>query len=188
MSIQEYAEVNSVDVSESKIGHVDLYAQDIYCRNLNVLNPTPEAGLIFCGMIIPYYRFSDAQPISPVGYGICNGQTYPSTTYVGVNILSPDLRNNFLRGAFLTDQIYPVPQFTGSNTTTLSAVNIPQLSFDCCTSNDGFSLGANTVVAAIIAPRSPPLAPITPITIGGPTPTAFDNIPLSVSCVFLIKL
>jgi hypothetical protein len=39
MSIQEYAEVNSVDVSENKIGHVDLYAQDIYCRNLNVLNP-----------------------------------------------------------------------------------------------------------------------------------------------------
>jgi len=187
MSIQEYAEVNSVDVSGDKIGHVDLYAQDVYCRNINVLNPAPEAGLIVCGMIIPYYRFSDAQPVCPVGYGICNGSIYDSTTYPTVNITSPDLRNNFLRGAFLTDQIYPVPQFTGSNTTTLSAVNIPQLSFTCSLS-DGFSAGANTVVANVIAPQSGPTAPINTITIGGPTPTAFDNIPLSVSCVFIIKL
>lgn len=186
MSLQELSESVSLEVEEKKIGHVDLYAQDIYCRNISTLNPS-TSGTIFCGMIIPYYRFSDAMPVSPVGYGICDGSTYDSITYPTINITTPDLRNNYLRGAFLTDSIYPVPEFTGSNTATLTASNIPQLSFTCSLS-DGFSLGANTVVANVVAPQSQPTAPINTITIGGPTPTSFDITPLSVSCVFIMKL
>ena len=186
MSTQEYFEDNSLQIDEQKIGHLDLYAQDIYCRNLNVLNPA-QAGLVLCGMVLPYYIFSSAQPLVPPGYGVCNGGTYPSLTYPGVNIFSPDLRNNFLRGGSSTDTVYATPEYTGSNTTTLVAGNIPQLSFQCSLS-DGFSLGANVVASNVIAPQSPPTQPVNTITIGGPTPSPFSNTPLSASCVYIIKL
>jgi len=186
MSTQEYFEDNSLQIDEQKIGHIDLYAQDIYCRNLNVLNPA-QAGLVLCGMVLPYYLFTPLQPLTPIGYGLCNGATYASLTYAGVNIVSPDLRNSFLRGDGMTGTVYSTPQYTGSNTTTLVAGNIPQLSFQCSLS-DGFSLGANTVASNVIAPQSPPTQAVNTITIGGPTPSAFNNTPLSASCVYIIKL
>lgn len=184
MSIQEYAEVNSVDISESKIGHVDLYAQDIYCRNLNVLNPAPEAGLILCGMILPYYIFTELQPVSPAGYGVCNGATYASVSYIGVDIVSPDLRNNFLRGGNITGTVYSTPEYTGSNDTTLVAGNIPRLQFNCQASSAYSSPGIN--VQANTGTDS--LQPTQPMYVGNSSPASFSNVPSSVSCVYIIKL
>lgn len=187
MSIQEYLEENSVEITEKKIGHVDLYAQDIYCRDINILNPAPQAPIIQCGMIIPYYIFSILQPLVPTGYGVCNGSAYPSVTYPNILIVSPDLRNRFLIGNPIPNTVYETPAYVGTNSTTLVAGNIPQLSFNT-TLSDGFSGGANMVVANVIAPQSPPTQPINTITIGGATPTPIANIPASIECVYIIKL
>ena len=183
MSTQEYFEDNSIEIDEQKIGHLDLYAQDIYCRNLNVLNQS-EAGLILCGMVLPYYLFTALQPVAPVGYGVCNGATYASVSYPGVNIVSPDLRNNFLRGGNITGTVYSTPEYTGSNDTTLVAGNIPRLQFNCQTSSayssPGIYVQANTGTDS--------LQPTQPMYVGNPSPSSFSNVPSSVSCVYIIKL
>jgi len=104
MSDQEFMNVTSTITPTGTIGHIDLYAKDIYCRNIvnATINPNPntlvpQAPLASVGTLQPVLYdtlnhdllFSDSQPIRQVTVFM------PGTNYTTFVLITDSLGQPF---------------------------------------------------------------------------------------------